>query len=71
MDKQTVDVMGNVMAYYSTPVGSAPLYQTLVEGDAVGATVSTLQTVGGLLEMLGKSLPLGASLGLAGAGLRL
>ncbi|MFZ5659599.1 MAG: hypothetical protein ACOY5C_07070 [Pseudomonadota bacterium] len=69
MDKQTVEVVGNVMAYYSTPMGTAPLVQNVVEGDAAASAVATLQTVGGLVEMFGKNLPLGTSVALAGASL--
>jgi hypothetical protein len=32
MDKQTINAIGNVMSYYSTPVGTGPLIQNYSEG---------------------------------------
>jgi len=63
MDKNTIETVGAVTNYYTTPVSTAPLIQNISEGNAINAAVSSLQAAGGVWEMFGKQLP---SLHLAG-----
>jgi len=48
MEKSTIEAVGTVYGYYTTPVGAAPLVNNVSEGDARDIAISSLQAASGV-----------------------
>lgn len=57
MAQNTADTVASVLAYLSTPVGAAPAIIDASKGESADAALGALQTLAGLVEVFGKTVP--------------
>ena len=62
--KASAELAGQILGWYSTPVGVAPVVNDLATGDDLGASISLLQTGVSYAEMIGTKLSNPVTLGL-------
>lgn len=64
MSNATAKLTGDILSYYSTPVGTAPLINSMANGDQLGQALGMTQTAAGVAQMLGAKIANPVALGI-------